>query len=409
MDFFFPDSQDQIDPSFDFEREASSPDRVRQRDDLYAHEVVQPAPYNGVLLSKALIDGPGRYTFAQRHRLFRLGVRRFFRLDDLDGPRLATLGDCGAFAYVREEEPPYTVEEVLSFYDECGFDLGISVDHVILGFQAESTDPAKPTPPPEADWVERQQLTLQYAAEFWRLHRARQPSFVPLGVAQGWSPSSYAYAVEQLQKIGYRYIALGGMVPLKTPEIIACLKAIADVRRPKTHFHLLGVTRTERVNEFSSYGVKSFDSTSPFRQSFKDARNNYYAPDRTYVALRVMQIDGNLRVKRRVLAGELNQGEGRRLERACLDTLAAYDAETCSAEDVLDTLAAYNAFLGEPDQTVLYRETLEGRPWEACPCAICQDAGINVVVFRGTERNKRRGFHNLYVFNNQLHKELALA
>ena len=52
MDFFFPDSQDQVDPSFDFEREVSSPIRVRQRDDLYAHEIVRPAPYNGVLLSR---------------------------------------------------------------------------------------------------------------------------------------------------------------------------------------------------------------------------------------------------------------------------------------------------------------------------------------------------------------------
>jgi hypothetical protein len=119
VDFFFPDSQDQIDPSFDFERESSSPDRVRQRDDRYAHETISPAPYTGILLSKALVDGPGsKYTFAQRHRLYRLGVRRFFRLDECDGPPLATLGDCGAFNYVREEKPPYSVEEVVDFYDE---------------------------------------------------------------------------------------------------------------------------------------------------------------------------------------------------------------------------------------------------------------------------------------------------
>lgn len=409
MQFFFPDSQDQIDPSFDLEAEASSPDRVRQRDDLYAHEVIRPAPYNGVLLSKALIDGPGRYTFAQRHRLFRLGVRRFFRLDESEGPRLATLGDCGAFAYVREDEPPYSVEDVLTFYDECGFDMGVSVDHVILGFQAESADRTKPAPPPEPDWVERQRLTLTYAAEFMRLHKLRQLSFMPVGVAQGWSPTSYAYAVDQLQKIGYRYIALGGMVPLRTPEIIACLRAIADVRRPKTRLHLLGVTRTERVNEFGRFGVASFDSTSPFLQSFKDARNNYHAPGRTYVALRVMQMDGNLRVKRRVLAGELDQGTGRRLERSCLDALTAFDANENTADDVLSTLADYNSFLGEPDQTALYRETLDDRPWDDCPCAICQEARIHVVIFRGSERNKRRGFHNLFVFNNQLHKEFAAA
>jgi hypothetical protein len=101
VDFFFPDSQDQIDPSFDFRSEASSPDRVRQRDDRYAHELIAPAQYTGILLSKAIVDGPGsKYTFAQRHRLYRLGVRRFFRLEERQ-LSLLTLGDCGAFNYVR--------------------------------------------------------------------------------------------------------------------------------------------------------------------------------------------------------------------------------------------------------------------------------------------------------------------
>ena len=43
------------------------------------------------------------------------------------------MGDCGAFNYVHEEEPPYSVDEVFDFYEECGFDYGISVDHIILG------------------------------------------------------------------------------------------------------------------------------------------------------------------------------------------------------------------------------------------------------------------------------------
>src|SRR4051812_13119187 len=167
VDFFFPDSQDQVDPSFDFARESSSPDRVRQRDDRYAHEVIDPAPYTGILLSKALVDGPGsKYTFAQRHRLYRLGVRRFFRLDDADGPPLATLGDCGAFNYVREETPPYSVEDVVDFYDECGFDYGISVDHVILGYIPDTTDVVRPLREAPQEWADRQTLTLDYAAEF---------------------------------------------------------------------------------------------------------------------------------------------------------------------------------------------------------------------------------------------------
>jgi hypothetical protein len=408
LDFFFPDSQDQIDPSYDFERESSSPDRVRQRDDRYAHELISPAPYTGILLSKALVDGPGsKYTFAQRHRLYRLGVRRFFRLDDCEGPPLATLGDCGAFSYVREEKPPYSVEDVVDFYDECGFDYGISVDHVVLGYIPDATAVVRPLREAPQEWPDRQKLTLDLAAEFLRRRSATKASFEPLGVAQGWSPTSYAHAVQVLQKIGYDYIALGGMVPLKTAEIETCLRAIADVRHPETRFHLLGITRTELVKNYERYGVASFDSTSPFRQAFKDARDNFYAPERKYLAIRVMQIDSNNRLKQRVLAGELDQNKGRSLEQACMGALVAYDRDECSIEAPLEALATYDSFLGEPDRQSEYWRTLHDRPWRACGCEICAEVGIHVVIFRGTERNKRRGFHNLFVFNQLLHKELA--
>ena len=106
-----------------------------------------------MLLSKALVDGPGRYTFAQRHRLFRLGVRAL--LPTRRARRaiaLETMGDCGAFNYVHEEEPPYTVDEVFDFYEECGFDYGISVDHVILGYLADSDDVVSRCAS-DADWA----------------------------------------------------------------------------------------------------------------------------------------------------------------------------------------------------------------------------------------------------------------
>src|SRR3954452_7887926 len=176
------------------------------------------------------------------------------------------MGDCGAFTYVRESEPVYTVDEVIDFYDGCGFDLGIAVDHVVFGYDA-GLDLA-PTAEVPADWVFRQQLTNQLAAEFLASHRARSCTFIPLAVAHGWSPKSYASAVRELQAVGYDRIALGGMVPLKTPDILACLQAVKRVLRKRTQLHLLGVTRTAHVRDFAAYGVTSFDSTSPFRQSF---------------------------------------------------------------------------------------------------------------------------------------------
>jgi hypothetical protein len=46
--------------------------------------------------------------------------------------------------------------------------------------------------------------------------------------------------------------------------------------------------------------------------------------------------------------------------------------------------------------------TLDNRPWELCKCDICKKNGIDVVIFRGANRNKRRGFHNTWVFRNTI-------
>lgn len=402
MRFFFPDSQDQVDPSFDFLTEERDPLRVRQRDDRYAHEVLTPAPYDGLLVSKAIVDGlageAGKYTRAQRHRLYREGARRFFRLDHADQP-LSIMGDCGAFTYVGEEYPPYTVDEVIDFYEGCGFDYGVAVDHVI--FQYDPT--VHPDDERAAEWTRRQEITLEMANEFWKRCDARQVGFEPVGVAQGWSPDSYAQAVTVLQRIGYQLIALGGMVPLKTHEILACLRAVDDIREPDTRLHLLGISRADDVPTFAGLGVASFDSTSPFRQAFKDDRNNYYTPDRSYIALRVPQVDGNTKLKLRIRAGEISQGKAIALERAALTALRRYGDDRADIEEVLDALSAYSELWdGKANRTEAYRQTLQDRPWLKCDCNLCITHGVEIIIFRGSERNKRRGFHNLYVFRRKL-------
>jgi hypothetical protein len=315
------------------------------------------------------------------------------------------MGDCGAFTYVRASVPPYNPDQVIDFYDECGFDLGISIDHVILGYDpAADADGAHPR---RSAWAARQALTLDLADEFRRRCRVRRARFKPIGVAQGWSPVSYAAAVRALQRMGYRRIALGGMVPLRTDDILACLEAVDSVRRRDTQLHLLGITRCENVDIFAACGVTSFDSTSPFRQSFKDDRDNYYALDRTYTALRVPQVDANPKLRGRIRAGEIRQETAMQLERRCLDTLRRFDSGELTVRTALTALRCYDDLCdGRKDRSDEYRETLEDRPWRACPCGICETVGIDVVLFRGSERNKRRGFHNLHVFRERLRREL---
>src|SRR5262245_39601894 len=129
MKFIFPDAQDLVDPSFDFETEDRNVHRDRHRSYQYAHEVFATPPYDGMLVSRAIVEGKGteggRYSAAQKFALLRRGVREFFRLV---GRPLLTMGDCGAFSYVAEPRPTVTLDEVIEFYECCGFDLAVSID-----------------------------------------------------------------------------------------------------------------------------------------------------------------------------------------------------------------------------------------------------------------------------------------
>lgn len=396
MKFYFPDSQDQVSPTYDFIHDEHSPLRVRQRDDKYAHEVLTVPAYNGILVSKAIVDGSikgvGKYSMPQRQRLYRLGVRGFFRLPS----DVETLGDCGAFNYVNEPVPPYTVHEVLDFYEQCGFDAGVSIDHIILGFRRDLSDAPD-------EWKERRRISLALAEDFKAAADARGSSLSLYGAAQGWDPASYADSVRQLQAMGYDRIALGGMVPLKTTDILACLLTIDRIRAPETQLHLLGITRIDAISEFETLGVTSFDSTSSFRQSFMDEKDNYHTMERTFAAIKVPQVDGNVSLKRAILSGRVSQRHAIDAERVSLQTLRAFDRGEASMDEALEAVVAYEDIVGvKKSYRDQYAETLGAAPWKRCACGLCGKHGIEMVIFRASERNKRRGFHNLSVLAEKM-------
>lgn len=390
--YFLPDSQDFVDPSFDFDRESRSPDRVRQRDDLYLHEVFQgERVLDGFLLSKGIVEsvsgGAGKFSQSQRLRLFREGVRAFYRLPE----GVASMGDCGAFSYINHETPPFTVEETIEFYAACGFDYGISTDHVIKEYRPAWDAGLFDEVPPEVR--QRQELTLDLARSF--LRRSKDQRYVPMGVAQGWSPRSYAASVEALQRMGYQYIAMGGIVRLKNDDLLDVVRAVGAVRKPGTTFHLLGASRPDHLAAFAENGVASFDSTSSLRQAWTDRVKNYHTEERPYAALRIPQVSGNRVLIRRIEAGEVDQDEAIAAEREALLQVARFEAGKASASAALRALVNYEAIHSptesrEPD----YRQTLEDAPWRRCPCAVCTTIGHHVILFRGSERNRRRGFHN---------------
>jgi hypothetical protein len=426
MKFFYADSLDLVDPVFDFETEKSrNPNRIPQRDDVYAHELMAPArPYDGILVSKALFRvgggsvATGKYSQAQRKRFEREGARRFLRFPGngaADPAEHPIMGDCGAFAYRNEPEPPYSVDEVIDFYEDGQFSLGISPDHLVLiydkGLDApDATQGTVPGVVPKhaehhAEVRRRQRISLDNADEFLRTTRKRKVDFEPVGAAHGWSPASYQHSVRELVRMGYDYIALGGLVPKKTPDIADILKAVHPEARGRARLHLLGVIRPDIYNLMRKTGVVSFDSSSPIWQAFKDAKDNYYADGDNYTAVRIPQSNLGLPM-RRIREGKIQQADAIAAERGALAALRSYGRHELGLDALIEALRRYDDLLGDGRKTrtpwARITRTLTDRPWESCPCRVCKELGVEIVLFRGANRNRRRGFHNLWWTQKQL-------
>ena len=425
MKFIFSDSLDYVDPDFDFIADRNAINRRPHQDDNFPHEFLDEAPYDGILISRAIVGdriSGGKYNEAQWMRFLREGARAFLRYDARKYPGSIVMGDCGAFSYRDAQRPPHTVDGILEFYEDGGFTHGCSVDHLIFDFL---DDRAKPT----ADAKRRQEITLSNAREFLTSSRALGKSFTPLGVIQGWSATSMARAATNLVKMGYDYLAVGGCVPLRIDQIEHALEAIRAAIPTKTRLHLLGFGKFEQWRVLEEYKVTSFDTTSPLLRAFKDAKRNYFI-QRTngdieyYTAVRIPQAIDNPALLRRAKRGRLNQESLLALEERALSAVRQFAKRSCSAEVAVEAVLAYGRYALWDDKATTakneaklrglgesYLRTLRDRPWSSCSCRVCKDAGVEVVLFRCSNRNKRRGIHNLHVFFNSLkpHRKGSVA
>ena len=422
MKFIFADSLDMIDPAYDFIADRSAPGRARYWSDKYPHEFFKVAPYDGVLVSRGIVGDhrvTGKYSESQAMRFRRVGAREFLRLT---GPRFkhfSIFGDCGAFSYVDQATPPYTSDDMVEFYQDGRFTHGCSVDHIIFDFDATKLEG---TAGGNSRARERFDITQENARKFLKASKGLGRGFTPLGVVQGWSPGSMAKAAQNLQKMGYAYLALGGMVPLASPAVHLCLDAIRRVVKPSMKLHILGFAKAEQIGEFTRHRIASFDSTSPLIRAFKDARANYYAPGKNgslnyFTAIRIPQATENARLRRKAKEGGVLQTRLAQMETRALSTLRSFDRGKAILEETLAAVIEYNReFLLDPklsaaknelkvqEMAKSIRSTLIAKPWSTCRCEVCREAGVEVIIFRSSNRNKRRGFHNLSVYYQHLRR-----
>lgn len=419
MKFVFADSLDYVDPRFDFINDNYGEGREPYWDDQYPHEILGYAPYDGILVSRAVVSST--YSESQAMRFRRIGAPEFLRFNKPEHKNKLVFGDCGAFSYSKLSKPPYTATDTVEFYDEGRFTHGCSIDHIIFEFDSNS----KGLKSGSEDSRERYDITLQLASEFYHESKKLSKDFTPVGVIQGWSPDSLVEAALSLIKMGYRYLAIGGLVPLSVDEIHLAVSSIEDAvkRWPSVKLHLLGFAKANNLHEFTKYTkIASFDSTSPLIKAFKDSTNNYFLPNgrntlKFYTAIRIPQAIENTKLKNHAKTGLYKQEDLLKMEKEALRTIRLYDEGKVDINTTLDSIIKYTKPLhwkpSSTEETVNrslhnihlhYKRTLEDRPWQQCNCAICKKIGIEVIIFRGSNRNRRRGMHNLGVYYEHLQR-----
>lgn len=397
--YFMPENDDRVDPNFDFVKDTHTENRDPYLNDVYSHQIYEKPNYDGLLVSmmninpKKSIDSPQNLKYQKV--IDAGGLHNFLRITR----EFPILGDCGAYSYRNYFEPPFDTKEILDNYEKLGFDIGVSIDHLILKEHAD-------------DPVERQRrlsLTESNAEKFIKYHYEGNYKFKPSGIAQGWNVKTYVQSVKNLIDMGYQHISLGGLAFSPNEEIYEILANIAPILPEYMEVHLFGAARLDSIQTFNRLGVTSFDSTTFLRQAWMSAKNNYFTLDgNKYAAIRVPQANPSSRkIKNLLESGQFTLEFLHELEQRSLNAIRQFDKGLLSIEDTLQTVLTYENIVNNNKKTnneALYTRVLEDAPWKKCNCEICRNVGVEVIIFRGNNRNRRRGFHNTYVFYQKLNE-----
>jgi hypothetical protein len=393
MRYFIPEWDDRVDPGFDFIQDQHSQTHKEDAlsNDIYMWDIfgIENVPFDGLLVSIATIQEKKlKYT-----KILENGIHSFFRL-----PQSAEImADCGAFSYIDEPVPLYSTSEALQLYSDLGFNYGVSVDHLVVPMYREQN-------------AERMRITYNNGlAAFEEWLKKYRNDFQLIVAVQGETVSDYLTMYNDFIQHGITHLAFGGLVRSPTEFLIDLLDALIDeIRDAKIrpeYLHFFGLARCDlfsRFQQLEEFGIQvAFDSASYLRKAWLSSAStqlNYITPDwKGYSAIRIPE---KLKGKKK---GLVQQSALDTMGQECLQALRRYDQGSIGIEDVLEPLTRFNSAIQEKPQVLgYYQRTLEDQPWKTCPCPICREHGIEVIIFRGNNRNRRRGFHNTWAFYQML-------
>lgn len=121
-----------------------------------------------------------------------------------------------------------------------------------------------PIPPMLVDPVERaRRLRLTLANAEWA-SRQDVGALTLFGAVQGWDEESYGGCAQSLLDLGYRHLALGGMVPRVSDMNFVCriVRQVRERMEAGGRLHVFGIGKPELIRMVLAAGATSTDSSS---------------------------------------------------------------------------------------------------------------------------------------------------
>lgn len=396
MRYFIPEWDDMVDPNYDFLTDTHSLEHKVNplENDAYMWDLfgINNVPFDGLLVSITTVqDKKKKYAMIKEK-----GIHNFFGLPK----EFPIMADCGAFSYIKEAIPPYKTSDVLKTYQDLDVNYGVSVDHLVVSAFTDQKE-------------ERMQITYQNGLEaFGEWKKKYQNDFQLIVAVQGSDIPDYLRMYNKFLDHGITSLAIGGLVRSQTPYIVKLIDSLINevktTRRAPEYLHFFGVARSEllyKLDELEKLGIEvAFDSASYLRRAWlasPDAQGNYITQDQKgYTAIRIPP-----KLSKKYQTDDEKEDVGL-LEETCLQALRTYDRGEITLDKLMVYLKELNRITrGKPEYINYYQRLLEEKPWKDCPCPICRDIGIDAVIFRGNNRNRRRGFHNTASFYHLLQKK----
>ncbi len=122
-----------------------------------------------------------------------------------------------------------------------------------------------PVPPRIEEREERERrMRLTLANAKWALECPKRDQLVMFGSVQGWDIESYAGCAADLKAMGFKHVAIGGMVPRSSNValLIAITRAVRIAVGPGGMVHVFGIGEPKAVAALFEAGATSVDSSS---------------------------------------------------------------------------------------------------------------------------------------------------